>query len=146
MFFLKELPSRAILESYARRYPQMDVDAVEKALIMLRDASLLLRELEAYFASQGLSQSRFLTLIVIEREPERDGLLASEIADRLDISRPVVSETVRALQRDGLLEVTKVERDARARLVRLTPAGRHRLQALLPGYYEIIGRFMANKT
>ena len=146
MFFLKELPSRAILESYAKRFPQMDVDAVEKALTMLRNASLLLRELEAYFAGHGLSQTRYLTLIVIDREPARNGLLASEIADRLDISRPVVSETLKALQKDGLLETARVERDGRAKLICLTRAGRERLQVLLPGYYEIISRFMANIT
>lgn len=145
MFFLKELPSRAILESYAERFPQMEVDAVEKALVMLRNASLLLRELEAYFATHWLSQTRFLILIVIDREPERDGLLPSEIADRLDISRPVVSDTVKALQMDGLLEAAKVERDGRAKLICLTSAGRARLEQLLPGYYEIIGRFMADK-
>ncbi|MDP9423394.1 MAG: MarR family transcriptional regulator [Pseudomonadota bacterium] len=143
MFFLKELPSRAILQSYAERFPQMDVDAVEKALSMLRNASLLLRELEAYFASHGLSQSRFLTLIVIDREPKRKGLLPSEIADRLDISRPVVTDTVRALKRGGLLETAKVEHDGRAKLICLTAAGRERLQALLPGYYGIISRFMS---
>ena len=146
MFFLKELPSRAILESYAERFPQMDVDAVQRALTMLRNASLLLRELEAYFASHGLSQSRFLTMIVIDREPERDGLLASEIADRLDVSRPVVSDTIKALRKDGLLETAKVERDGRARLICLTPAGRERLETLLPGYYDIISRFMASNT
>ena len=68
MFFLKELPSRRIIESYTGGRAGVDGGAVERALRMMRNASLLIRALEAYFSEHRLSQLRFLVLIVIDRE------------------------------------------------------------------------------
>ncbi len=142
MFFLKELPARDILDAYGRRFPQMDVPCVAAALELLRSASVLLRRLEAYFATHGLSQTRFLILILIDREPEAGGLTATDLAARLDVSKPVVSNTVQALLHEGLLEAAPHERDLRSRRFRLAPAGKARLDALLPGYYELLQQHM----
>ena len=104
-----------------------------------------MRALEAYFTAHTLSQTRFLVLIVIDREPERNGLLASEIADRLDVSRPVVTDTVTAMTRAGLLGSAPVTGDGRARRITLTPEGRAVLADLLPGYFALIADFMARE-
>lgn len=143
MFFLKELPTRQMLQNYHDRYPEMDVQAVDAALRLLRHGSLLMRELEAYFAAHGLSQTRFLTMIVIDREPERKGLLPSEVAARLDVSRPVVTDTIKALERAGLLQSTQNAEDGRTKRIRLTADGRVVLANLLPGYFALIADFMA---
>lgn len=142
MFFLKELPTRRMLETYAARYPGMEAGTVGDALRLLRRASLLLRELDAYFSAHGLSQSRFLVLVVIDREPEATGLLASAIADRLDISRPVVTETVKALTQAGLLTSVPDPDDGRARRIALTTRGQAVLADRLPGYFALIAEFM----
>lgn len=144
MFFLKQLPTRSMLEDYHRRYPQMNIDAVDGALHLLRRASVLMRELDAYFAAHGLSQLRFLILVVLEREPGRDSLMASEVAERLDVSRPVMTRTLQALEKDGLLSMAAHGQDGRARLISLSPAGRQALAAVLPGYYGVIEAFMAS--
>ena len=143
MFFLKELPTRQMLQNYGARYPEMDVGAVDGALRLLRRASLLMRELEAHFAARGTSQTRFLTMIVIDREPEQFGLLPSEIADRLDVSRPVVTDTIKALERAGMLRSARTAEDGRAKRVSLTLEGRASLADLLPGYFALIADFMA---
>ncbi len=145
MFFLKDLPTGQMLRAYHDRFPEMETRAVEDALRLLRRASLLMRELEAYFAAHALSQTRFLVLIVIDREPDRDSLLPSEIADRLDVSRPVVTETIRTLEKAGLLGI-RGGRDARTKQVFLTPRGRDVLAALLPGYFALIGAFMGREA
>lgn len=144
MFFLRTLPTRETLDRYGLRFPNMRVDVIDEALHMLRLASLLLRELEAYFARHDLSQTRFLALIVLDREPTKPRLLAGEIADRLDVSRPVVTQTLRALQASGLVKVAGSKEDARAKVVSLTAAGRAKLAKVLPGYYDVIQSFMAN--
>lgn len=143
MFFLKELPTRQMLQNYHARYPDMDAGAVDAALRLLRRGSLLMRELEAYFATHGSSQTRFLAMIVIDREPEQAGLLPSEIADRLDVSRPVVTDTIKALERAGLLGSIRAAEDGRAKRVTLTLEGRAALVDLLPGYFALIADFMA---
>lgn len=143
MFFLKEMPTRQMLEGYSARFLEMDIDTVDSALRLLRRSSLLMRELEAYFAGHGLSQTRFLTMMVVDREPGRAGLLPSEIADRLDVSRPVVTGTIKALEREGLLDSVRVAEDGRAKRMALTPAGHAALSSILPGYFSLIAEFMA---
>lgn len=142
MFFLKELPTRQMLETYHKRFPKMNVESVETALNLLRKASLLMRELDTYFSSQKLSQLRFLVLIVLDREPSNDGLLASEVAARLDVSRPLTTRTLQTLKDGGLLEFTDHGEDGRAKLVTLTAKGRRTLHKVLPGYYRVIEEFI----
>jgi len=143
MFFLKELPTHQMLEKYQKRFPKMNVESVETALHLLRNASLLMRELDTYFASQKLSQLRFLILIVLDRESSSNGLMASEIAARLDVTRPLTTRTLQTLKEDGLLKFAVHSEDGRAKLVTLTTKGRHILNKVLPGYYCVIEEFMS---
>lgn len=140
MFFLKELPSRLMVQGYADRFEGVDPDKVLGSPRMMRAGSLLIRELEAYFAEHDLSQLRFLTMILIDREPARDNLRASEIAERLDVSRPVVTRTLQGLERAGLVALSDDPDDARSRKVALTPAAQDKLSAVLPGYFAILHR------
>jgi DNA-binding MarR family transcriptional regulator len=142
MFLLEELPTREMLARYKQRFPAMDVTAVEAALRLLRRASRLERRLDAYFASHELSQLRFLILIVLDREGDGTSLRGSELAERLGVSRPVITRTLRSLEADGLVSITGDDGDARARIVRLAPRGRDKLDMLLPGYYDLIQAFM----
>ncbi len=142
MFFLKELPTKQMIDGYAGRYPINSPDTIEKALIMMRQASLLVRQIETYFSSYGISQLRFLILVVIDREPERDNLLVSEISDRIDVSRPVITRTLQSLTRDELIVIKVDNLDGRAKQVSLTGKGRELLQEILPGYYAVIDTFM----
>jgi len=142
MFFLKELPTRQMLEVYQKHFPDMKIDTVASALRLLRQASLLLRELDTYFAKHDLSQLRFLILVVLDREIDREGLMASEVAARIDVSRPVMTRTLKMLSIDGLLDFDEHDGDGRAKLIRLTSKGRRTLQKVLPGYYREIEQFM----
>lgn len=142
MFFLKDLPTHGILETYKQRFPEMDLEAVDQALNMLRRASLLLRELESYFIEHDLSQTRFLILILLDREPGRSSLSATELAARLDVSKPVVTRTIACLEAEGLVHTLANPEDKRGKLVAIAPEGRGKLYALLPGYYNILQRHM----
>ncbi|WHI44632.1 MarR family transcriptional regulator [Microbulbifer sp. VAAF005] len=142
MFFLKELPSQQMVEGYSKRFSVKDPAAVQGALTMMRDASLLLRELESYFSEHGTSQLRFLVMIVIDREPQRDTLLASEIAERIDVSRPVMTRTLKSMVEDELIVMEADSSDGRAKCVALTKSGKQFLQKILPRYFKTISKFM----
>ena len=138
MFFLKELPSRQMIQGYAGRIEGVDPAAVETALRLMRDVSRLIRKLEAYFSQHDLSQLRFLAMMVIDREPERDYLTSGEISERLDVSKPVTTRTLRTLESAALIDITQDRADARSRHVRLTGAGHAKLAQILPGYFAIL--------
>ncbi|MFC7291543.1 MarR family winged helix-turn-helix transcriptional regulator [Hirschia litorea] len=142
MFFLKELPSRATLETYAKTYKQMNVEAVQAGLVLMRRASLLEREIEAYFADYELSQLRFHILIVIDREVARDSLTMTEILARIDVSKPVMTRTLSGLETQGLITIMGDEKDKRLKHVCLTKMGKDKLHAVLPGYHALINHMM----
>ena len=116
-----------MVDGYADQFADVDVDRVLDALRLMRRASLLIRELEAYFARH-------------DREPERNCLAASEIAERLDVSRPVVTRTLQGLERAGLIAISENSEDARSRNVTLTLSGKAKLDEVLPGYFAILHR------
>ncbi len=72
MFFLEELPDTRMLKGFAERFPEMDIDANRRLPArLLRVASRLIRSLEAHFSHHGLSQARFLVLVVLERTAKK---------------------------------------------------------------------------
>jgi len=144
VFFLKELPSQRMVNGYAERFEGMDPSKVLGALELMRSGSILIRKLDAYFATHDLSQLRFLTLVLIDREPERTALAANEIAEKLDVSRPVVTRTLQGLQQAGLIRISGNKDDARAKEVSLTPLGESKLGEVLPGYFGILHDAMPN--
>lgn len=132
-----------MMRSYARRHPMKSVSSVETALLMMRQASSLVRKIEAYFSCHDTSQLRFLILIVIDREPERKSLLVNEISERIDVSRPVITRTLQRLTDDKLIVMKADNSDGRAKQVSLTAKGEKFLEEILPGYYTVICDFMA---
>ena len=132
-----------MLLGYQARFPEMDPPTVAAALKLLRRASLLLRELEAYFAGHGLSQTRFLILVLLDRDPAVEGLSVTAIAEKLDISKPIVTNSLKALEGEGFISIAGNPEDRRARWVTLTAKGRRKLRTVLPGYFEVIQVFMA---
>lgn len=130
-----------MIQGYAEAYG-VAPRTIASGLAMMRRASLMIRRLESYFNDQGLSQLRFLVLIVIDREPDRDTLTVGELTERLDVAGPVVARTLRVLLDDGLITQAKDTGDARIKHVGLTRFGQERLEALLPGYLAIIAEEM----
>ncbi|MFP4097873.1 MAG: MarR family winged helix-turn-helix transcriptional regulator [Alphaproteobacteria bacterium] len=142
MFFLKELPSEKIMQRYARRFPEMDIDKTREALHMMRNASLLMRDLENYFRKYHFSMTRFLILIVLDREHELETFTISDLVSRLDISKPVITTTAKRLEQDKMIQFDKNESDARYKKIRITKKGRDTISKIMPGYYKIINEHM----
>ena len=148
MFFLKSLPTRTMVERYFTAIPAHDrandgsPERVLQALSMMRSASLLIRKVERHFSAHDVSQLKFLVLVVIDREAVRTGLRHSEVGDRIDVSKPVLSRVIRSLVGEGLLSEAKDAYDARSLRLRITRAGKDKLADVLPGYFEIIDAHM----
>ena len=144
MFFLKELPSEAIMRRYAARFPEMDLEKTRVALHMMRSASLLIRDLESYFREFDLSMARFLILIVLDREPDAEPFTISDLVSRLDISKPVITNTVKRLSEDDLVGLRGSNEDGRAKLIRITDSGKALIDEIMPGYYRLINEHIEN--
>jgi DNA-binding MarR family transcriptional regulator len=139
MFFLKDLPSREMIESVAPKGATNAPEKVLRTLTTLRAASQLLREIEALLRQSDLSQTQFLVMMMILREPDRTSLSPGEIAEKLDISRPVLTRTLTTLTEKKLIENAKAQpTDKRRRELALTTTGAALFQDLLPGYLTLL--------
>ncbi|MBY5931673.1 MarR family transcriptional regulator [Tateyamaria omphalii] len=139
MFFLKDLPSEDMIAGVTVNVPEVSSPRVLSVLTKLRAASVLLRDVEAYLRGHGLSQTQFLALMMIMREPERSSLSAVEIAARLDVSKPVLSKALASLADKGLIAPAASQpADRRQKQLSLTPEGEQRFADVLPGYFSIL--------
>ena len=82
--------------------------------------ALLDRSADQILPSLGLTYSRYLTLLTIERLGEAT---QRAIAEAMGITEPAVSRTIRALQAEGLVDAAASPGTGNRRAVRLTSAG-----------------------
>lgn len=88
-------------------------------------------------ALEELGSQGFLALgVVFQHGPVR----ISDIAQRLTIDLSVASRQVSALERAGYISRERDERDGRAQVIALTPAGR---KALRRSHERMVGAFAA---
>jgi len=82
---------------------------------------LLGRALDRRLAGHGVSLGQFPLLLVLWEE---EGLTQSEIARRLDIEQPTVANTLKRMERDGLIAAAPDPNHSRRVLITLTARGR----------------------
>jgi MarR family 2-MHQ and catechol resistance regulon transcriptional repressor len=102
---------------------------------LIRTFGMARRVMEPYFAEFDLSGSQWGVLRALARAEEQglDGLRLTDLGDRLLIRPPSVTGVVDRLHRLGLIERQRLATDQRARQIRLSPAGRKRVQRVLAG-------------
>ena len=143
MFLLEDLPSEAILKTFAKKFPEMEVDTTMACLKILKVASLLLRDLEKHFSEYGLSQARFLALIILERENMKQQMPV-EIARKMGTTKKNTARLLAFMEEDGLITIKPHEIDGRATIVKITLKGSKRLNDVLPKYYKIMNSMIKN--
>ena len=122
MFFLKDLPTYRNLHDLKTRYPDMDPSAVMSGAVLLRTGSDMLAALEKILGRYGLSQGRFLTLTVLNRDPEEE-ISPSDLAERVGVTRATMTGLLDTLAKDGWIERVQHNEDRRRVVVRLTREG-----------------------
>jgi DNA-binding MarR family transcriptional regulator len=104
-------------------------DTRQRTLVALSKIGLALKS-QAWkgAAPRGLNPTQAQVLVTLARESGA-GLRLNEIAERLAVSPPTVSDSVSALERKGLLLKRPAPDDRRAVAVTLTTEGHHEARA-----------------
>lgn len=145
MFYLKDLPTDTTLYEFSRLYPNMNPSAIKSCAELLRIGSVLLTTFETFLGNYGLSQGRFLTLIVMNRNPD-DVVSPSYLADKVGVRRATMTGLLDRLERDEMVNRLADHRDRRKIGIQLTSNGRRVLAEMLPDYYRSIAKIMAKLT
>lgn len=144
LFLLRDLPRYEVLQDKAKRYPDLDAGAVEATLVLLRVASDVLEGFGAHYARCGTSQGRYMVLMMLDRPCAQEGMLPSELAEKLGVTRATVTGLLDGLEKDGLISRQMHPEDRRAFCIQLTVKGRAFLDHLLPDHYRRIAGLMAH--
>jgi DNA-binding MarR family transcriptional regulator len=144
MLSLRELPRVETLQEDARRIPTLDPQAVLAFLSILVVAGDVERRIDAHFARYGLSQGRFVVLMLLNRRGEP--VSPAELAEAADVTRATVTGLLDFLEADGLVARTQRKDDKRMVDVRITKKGRDLLDRILPDHYARIASFTADLT
>ena len=139
MFFLKDLPTDMPLQEFSRRFPNMNPSALKICAELMRTGSGLLAAFDIVLGKYGLSQGRFLTLIVMNRTPDKE-INPSSLAEKLGVKRATITGLLDGLEKDKLVERVSDPRDRRKTGIRLTANGRELLDELLPDYYRLMAK------
>jgi DNA-binding MarR family transcriptional regulator len=99
---------------------QRTEDRILAALDRLAAASVALTTVALAEQGRDLTLPQWRALVVISTST---GLRASDVADRIGMSRPSMSRLIRRLQRRGVIVVEDDPGDRRATILRATPAG-----------------------
>lgn len=142
MLQLKDLPDKAILEKFASRYPEVDINAVMQFLHLLGVASELSVGLDNFLRRYDLLQGRWWVLILLMRE---DGFISSpsKLAEQSGVSRATMTGLLDGLARDGLIQRVVDEKDKRQTQIKLTKKGQQKLDEVMPDYYQRLGQLMS---
>lgn len=106
-------------------------------------ARLFARALETRLAVHQVTRGQFPILLILWEE---EGVTQSEIARRLDIEQPTVANTLRRMDRDGLVTLAPDPNNRRHVLVGLTERGRALQAPLVAEAQAVNARAAAHLT
>ncbi|OBH30908.1 MarR family transcriptional regulator [Mycobacterium sp. E342] len=96
--------------------------------------------LRAAFAEAGLDGIRPAQAVALV-PLAAGGLHASDLADRLQVSRQAVAQAITGLERHGYVTREPNPQDARSRIIELTPRGRHALRVMRSSAIDLESRW-----
>lgn len=137
---LNKIPDRECLREATERFPELDPDITEVYLHFLKLSADVGQEISDHLGQYGISGGRMSILMQLMKEENGGATTPGELAERCGVTPATISGLV-----DGLIRTEHVERvvdpqDRRVQPVRLTKSGREHMEALLPGYFELVKR------
>ena len=103
-------------------FPHMDFKKDESAGYLANHmARLFANALAERIRPLGLAPAQFMTLLELWEE---DGLTQKGLVQRLDIEQATMANTLKRMERDGLILREENPKDRRAQLIRLTDKAR----------------------
>lgn len=146
---LKDLPRYECLLECAKRFPDLNPDAANVFMQLLRTADELF-EVKADFVRQhNISNGRFTVLMLLSAAGSMEGDAScnppkspAELAEMAGVTRATMTGLVDTLEKDGLVRREPDPHDRRAMLVHMTEEGHEFMARILPQYFSRVTAIM----
>lgn len=112
-------------------------DAVHLYLQFQQTYREIEKEYDQLLEKYKLSESRFSILMFLSFS-EDEKLLPSEIADKLNVTRPTASKLIKGMNSKGLITIQPSSTDKRTSFIEITSEGKNLLQTFLPYNYQAV--------
>lgn len=136
------VPTFEELERHKKMVPEINPAAVI-AMLGIKMASEEIQQsiLDVLQQDYQMSEGKFCTLVVLHQHAEQ-GIAPSELAAKVGVTRATISNMLRRMERDGLVDIRPAEQDGRGKVVSLTKAGRDFMEEILPPHYLRVSKLM----
>ena len=140
------IPTFAELERHKKLVPEINPAAVI-AMLGIKKASEKIQQsiLDVLQQNYQLSEGKFCTLLVLHQHGEL-GIAPSELAAKVGVTRATISNMLRRMERDGLVDINPAAQDGRSKVVSLTQAGYELMEKVLPPHYLRVSKLMEKLT
>ena len=140
------IPTFAELERHKKLVPEINPAAVI-AMLGIKMASDEIQQsiLDVLQQNYQLSEGKFCALVVLHQYGEK-GVAPSELAAKVGVTRATISNMLRRMERDGLVDINPAAQDGRAKVVSLTRAGCEFMEEILPPHYLRVSKLMEKLT
>ena len=143
MFCMKELPTREDFRPL-EVYPSLEPSSMLLFYQFLRSGSDLLTIFNDYLISHGISQGRFVVLLILRRRVA--GFAPSDLAESAGVTRATMTGLMDGLERDGFVKRYHLDEDKRRTNVKITKKGEDLLESIFPDYFLSIANLMSDVT
>ena len=142
---LKDTPRYECLAEMGKLFPDMDASSSYAFLNLIKTTDDVWRVMHEHLAHHGISQGRFLVLMLLMEKPDVDypcPCTPAEIADMASVSRATVTGLLDTLEKDGFISRTPDPNDRRVTSISITDAGRAFMGKILPPHFRILAHLM----
>ncbi len=144
MIELKDFPDQQTIESFRKRFKEMDQSALEAWLALLQISVGLEEDLNRFLLERELQQSRFFILILLMRHPA--GMTLSQLARGIGVSNPTMTGLISRMERDGYVHRRDSPHSRREALVSITQEGNLLMEKTLPAHYKRISAIFSEMS
>ncbi|WP_413575867.1 MarR family winged helix-turn-helix transcriptional regulator [Bdellovibrio sp. HCB290] len=138
--FIQTLPTQEELQQNAAELcPNVDPSALYTHLLFRKISTDLESKFDNFFAKWNLSPGRYTLLIMLRKAPQ--GLMPSEIAQKVGVTQATISGLINSLEKAELVKRTTHEKDGRSFVIQLTEKGLALLEEVSPIWFSNIGNF-----
>jgi DNA-binding MarR family transcriptional regulator len=140
-FVLRDLPQREVLQEYANKYTEINIENVEASLLLLRTVGDFTNKLNELYREFGLSEGKFTVLMLLNRD-EDSYSTPSSLSERAGVTRATMTGLLDGLEKSGLAQRVKHDMDRRSIFIKITTEGKQILDSLLPYHYRLVNILM----
>ena len=138
--FLKTLPSQEDLhQSACSMFPNAEPLSLYTNLLFRKASTDIEVQYDNFFAKYDLSTGRYTLLILLKKS--KDGLMPSELAQKVGVTQATISGLINSLEKAGLVARETHEKDGRSFVIKLTQQGGDLLKRIGPDWYPRIQKF-----